>query len=177
MRNLPRFLVVLACRALWFKNRAKYQKKSKKYCIAPMSKLSSAADRVQLWETFTQREADFKCDKTRAVCRNILSKRRVPALHFVCVPCLCVSSLFFMHIHVFQRISTKSGTRHSYPRRTVIEAWLGWGGVEVVFLSCALNGFVHCVHVSRAVLTGKHITLVRRAPGWQGAPDDQQAKH
>jgi len=29
----------------------------------------------------------------------------------------------------------------------------------------------------RAVLTGKHGTLVRRAPGWQGAPDDQQAKN
>jgi len=28
----------------------------------------------------------------------------------------------------------------------------------------------------RAVLTGKHGTLVRRAPRWQGAPDDQQAK-
>jgi len=30
---------------------------------------------------------------------------------------------------------------------------------------------------ARAVLTGKHGTLVRRAPGWQGAPDDQQAKN
>ena len=28
----------------------------------------------------------------------------------------------------------------------------------------------------RAALTGKHDTLVRRAPGWQGAPDGQQAK-
>ena len=27
-----------------------------------------------------------------------------------------------------------------------------------------------------AALTGKHDTLVRRAPGWQGAPDGQQAK-
>ena len=30
--------------------------------------------------------------------------------------------------------------------------------------------------VNRAALTGKHDTLVRRAPGWQGAPDGQQAK-
>ena len=29
----------------------------------------------------------------------------------------------------------------------------------------------------RAALTGKHDTLVRRAPGWQGAPDGQQAKN
>ena len=28
----------------------------------------------------------------------------------------------------------------------------------------------------RAALTGKHNTLVRMAPGWQGAPDGQQAK-
>jgi len=28
-----------------------------------------------------------------------------------------------------------------------------------------------------AALTGKHDTLVRRAPGWQGAPDGQQAKN
>jgi len=28
----------------------------------------------------------------------------------------------------------------------------------------------------RAALTGKHDTLVRRAPGWQGTPDGQQAK-
>ena len=28
----------------------------------------------------------------------------------------------------------------------------------------------------RAALTGKHDTLVRKAPGWQGAPDGQQAK-
>jgi len=28
----------------------------------------------------------------------------------------------------------------------------------------------------RAAVTGKHDTLVRRAPGWQGAPDGQQAK-
>ena len=28
----------------------------------------------------------------------------------------------------------------------------------------------------RAALTGKHDTLVRRAPGWQGAPDGLQAK-
>ena len=32
------------------------------------------------------------------------------------------------------------------------------------------------VTVSKAALTGKHDTLVRRAPGWQGAPDGQQAK-
>ena len=30
--------------------------------------------------------------------------------------------------------------------------------------------------ITRAALTGKHDTLVRRAPGWQGAPDGQQAK-
>ena len=30
---------------------------------------------------------------------------------------------------------------------------------------------------SGAALTGKHDTLVRRAPGWQGAPDGQQAKN
>jgi len=30
--------------------------------------------------------------------------------------------------------------------------------------------------VNRAALIGKHDTLVRRAPGWQGAPDGQQAK-
>jgi len=30
---------------------------------------------------------------------------------------------------------------------------------------------------NRAALTGKHDTLVRRAPGWQGAPDGQQAKN
>ena len=30
--------------------------------------------------------------------------------------------------------------------------------------------------MDRAALTGKHDTLVRRAPGWQGAPDGQQAK-
>jgi len=29
----------------------------------------------------------------------------------------------------------------------------------------------------KAALTGKHDTLVRRAPGWQGAPDGQQAKN
>jgi len=29
----------------------------------------------------------------------------------------------------------------------------------------------------RAALTGKHDTLVRRASGWQGAPDGQQAKN
>ena len=34
------------------------------------------------------------------------------------------------------------------------------------------RGFV----VVRAALTGKHDTLVRRAPGWQGAPDGQRAK-
>jgi len=28
----------------------------------------------------------------------------------------------------------------------------------------------------RAALTGKHNTLVRRAPGWQGAPDGQKGK-
>jgi len=28
----------------------------------------------------------------------------------------------------------------------------------------------------RAALTGKHDTLVRRAPGWQGAPNGQEAK-
>ena len=33
-----------------------------------------------------------------------------------------------------------------------------------------------CFTVTRAALTGKHDTLVRRAPGWQGAPDGQQAK-
>ena len=31
--------------------------------------------------------------------------------------------------------------------------------------------------VVTAALTGKHDTLVRRAPGWQGAPDGQQAKN
>ena len=31
--------------------------------------------------------------------------------------------------------------------------------------------------LARAALTGKHDTLVRRAPGWQGAPDGQQAKN
>ena len=30
---------------------------------------------------------------------------------------------------------------------------------------------------NRAALTGMHDTLVRRAPGWQGAPDGQQAKN
>jgi len=30
---------------------------------------------------------------------------------------------------------------------------------------------------ARAALTGKHDTLVRRAPGWQGAADSQQAKN
>ena len=30
--------------------------------------------------------------------------------------------------------------------------------------------------MSRAALTAKHDTLVRRATGWQGAPDSQQAK-
>jgi len=30
--------------------------------------------------------------------------------------------------------------------------------------------------MNRAALTGKHDTLVRRATGWQGAPDGQQAK-
>jgi len=30
---------------------------------------------------------------------------------------------------------------------------------------------------NRAALTGKHDTLVRRASGWQGAPDGQQAKN
>ena len=29
---------------------------------------------------------------------------------------------------------------------------------------------------TRAALTGKHDTLMRRAPGWQEAPDGQQAK-
>jgi len=29
---------------------------------------------------------------------------------------------------------------------------------------------------ARAALTGKHDTLMRTAPGWQGAPDGQQAK-
>jgi len=31
--------------------------------------------------------------------------------------------------------------------------------------------------LASAALTGKHDTLVRRAPGWQGAPDGQQAKN
>ena len=30
--------------------------------------------------------------------------------------------------------------------------------------------------IRRAALTRKHDTLVRRAPGWQAAPDGQQAK-
>jgi len=39
------------------------------------------------------------------------------------------------------------------------------------------NVLLFPMHVhSRAALTGKHGTLVRRAPGWQGAPDGQQAK-
>ena len=33
-----------------------------------------------------------------------------------------------------------------------------------------------CDYMFRAALTGKHDTLVRTAPGWQGAPDGQQAK-
>jgi len=33
-----------------------------------------------------------------------------------------------------------------------------------------------CDYMFRAALTGKHDTLVRRAPGWQGAPGGQQAK-
>ena len=51
---------------------------------------------------------------------------------------------------------------------------------------CGLLGdFVLPTHTSlfpcyslppRAALTGKHDTLVRRAPGWQGSPDGQQAK-
>jgi len=32
------------------------------------------------------------------------------------------------------------------------------------------------IAAARAALTGKHNTLVCRAPGWQGAPDGQQAK-
>jgi len=32
-------------------------------------------------------------------------------------------------------------------------------------------------YTDRAVLTGKHGTLVRRAPGWQRAHDDRQAKN
>jgi len=35
---------------------------------------------------------------------------------------------------------------------------------------------MHFLLVCRAALTGKHDTLVRRAPGWQGAPDGQQTK-
>jgi len=31
--------------------------------------------------------------------------------------------------------------------------------------------------IIRAALTGKHDTLVRTAPGWQGAPDGQRAKN
>jgi len=40
-----------------------------------------------------------------------------------------------------------------------------------------LSTYTHTVAACRAVLTGKHGTLERRAPGWQGAPDDQQAKN
>ena len=36
--------------------------------------------------------------------------------------------------------------------------------------------FVINSRVHRAALTGKHDTLLRRPPGWQGAPDGQQAK-
>ena len=35
----------------------------------------------------------------------------------------------------------------------------------------------HRYESNRAALTGKHDTLVRRARGWQGAPDGQQAKN
>jgi len=45
------------------------------------------------------------------------------------------------------------------------------GARGVVFDWLAVNG---CI--CRAALTGKHDTLVRRAPGCQGAPDGQQAK-
>ena len=40
----------------------------------------------------------------------------------------------------------------------------------------ALRQLTLTLTTNRAALTGKHDTLVRRAPGWQGAPDGQQAK-
>ena len=46
--------------------------------------------------------------------------------------------------------------------------------VKVKIMASFHNGV--SVTVSRAALTGKHDTLVSRAPGWQGAPDGQQAK-
>jgi len=38
------------------------------------------------------------------------------------------------------------------------------------------NGTNYAALDVSAALTGKHDTLVRRAPGWQGAPDGQRAK-
>ena len=62
---------------------------------------------------------------------------------------------------------------------------LGWAIIEkeAYAIIWALNRFrdiVYGAHITvfcRAALTGKHDTLVRRAPGWQGAPDGQQAKN
>jgi len=46
-----------------------------------------------------------------------------------------------------------------------------------MFISgCDIGALCKMVKISRAALTGKHDTLLRRAPGWQGAPDGQQAK-
>ena len=39
------------------------------------------------------------------------------------------------------------------------------------------NGTNYAALDVRAALTSKHDTLVRRAPGWQVAPDGQQAKN
>jgi len=46
-----------------------------------------------------------------------------------------------------------------------------------MFISgCDIGALRKMVKISRAALTGKHDTLLSRAPGWQGAPDGQQAK-
>jgi len=69
---------------------------------------------------------------------------------------------------------------------TSINSFIGCRYIDVVaYCTASRSTLIESLSVhlcdndqmDRAVLTGKHGTLVRRAPGWQGAPDDQQAKN
>ena len=75
------------------------------------------------------------------------------------------------HLQAYSRTGISSGTL-----RSVIEYGLPLPLSTVTCRDrrlCDVALTVCVVGAGRAALTGKHDTLVRRAPGWQGASDGQ----
>ena len=80
------------------------------------------------------------------------------------------SSIGYLYLFICCQVTTL-GKLFTHARASVTKQYkLYWSKGRNVL---CVHDLHHSCAVCRAALTGKHDALVRRAPGWQGAPDGQ----